>query len=1504
MTLAQIADSLQAQLQNGQIELKDSTIAEVPLSGLLNLLNSSSLAFQNARIEVATDRVTLTGIANILGATEILLEAAFQETEGKVGFALSAKQLPVCRIPGASWLELRNAQIALQVIGQADEITGSIAGTLRVGNTEIATVLLVQKLQSDLVLQWSIVELDLSAITQTFLDGAALPPDLPNVAFKEIEAIVKPTSGEFSFQAASAAPLSFPASGNGFSITELSIDLKRVLLEDATSQIESAIAMRGENSLRIADELSLNSVDLAFNLQGRDWQLAGAVEAELFDKTITLAAAYSQTATERSLNLSIASNPAIKLIDLDESGHFSVSAVALELVQERATEPDQSGSTAWSVAATGAIAVTDVVDFQGTLKLFKNSDETAGLVFEPTNAKVHIPLPPDQTAAMDLMFGGVSFIRRINATTGRSEFTFEAAVDMAFQGWHPTVHQYLPETIATTFKADRTGVTLTADRVLQPFDFVIPDIEIDADTRIALGAASIDMTDLRIQLGQTIAIGAEVGVGLPAELNKLFGVKADGSPEIEFFNTFDPNDRDNTVIKTRLTIGLDGIKITPATSIIRAIELVEENGETWWYCKLGADGEFGEVKFKVPVFAFSTTDGGFSASGAFETIKPLSLPLTPIKQLLAAAKLQGAADALPRSLPLKEIKIVDDQGNFEVDELIEVMGSIGANLPAEMKEALATIEDHLDELPDSFKDYLNIEIPQSFAFNVIVTPEGSVSFDARVKEGDPPIKLLQPGLFGVLPVLNGIQLKGLSFGALAGGSLFSLKVDAVFDQFDLITLAGALALGNIPNLPLPSSRTLHRRLVLDKLFMIIVYQTVIPIPVPLFYDEIGIQYLGLEGVQLSTHAQFPLPSLNLAEVGKVLSDLKRFFTDRDFLLDPNTPPQDFDLKFGLRKNFVQLPQYMGGELLGDRVNGPQISAYQNLAHLLNGAKTLSVNELIQAMPLSQRVGNAGVAFGPISGSLNWLITTPDEFRQIAYSSLGLANSTQADNVLSVLPKLNSTAPNNEEGMVVFLKGNAAIANLASFETVFGLAASGTMGFHTGFQMTGKVSNLLELGMAGRVAIQGSARTADDAFRLEGQSNLKFRDRSIFQGNVQISDQRFRCQGSLDLFGVGGSVMMQIDRSQGAELRGELNAINLPVFKLTGANGRPQPSVLMQIRPNQVPVLDISGAVELLGLRSETSIRMSEDGFFFSTTGRVFNAFSCTLQASGQRLNNTANFRVSATMQNDLHQFLKTEATQVIKTRTDAAVADIQAARRRVEDAQREVDRLNREIENQRNIVRGERASSERAIRDAQAKVDAAQREVDRLNNEINSRNRRIAQLRNAQSCTNIPLVGRVCVPDPAAAAEITKLGIEIGGLEAARLTATGTLTAAQGTLELVRRGAVTTPIDLDPRVSGLIVAHRTATGVLSAAQLTLRGTESAVGALAQVGTFIAQNGIEALLFVNAASFTADLNAAAGGQVTMALQLNYMRNSVNLSLNFNFNDPIASARALAQALLNR
>ena len=68
------------------------------------------------------------------------------------------------------------------------------------------------------------------------------------------------------------------------------------------------------------------------------------------------------------------------------------------------------------------------------------------------------------------------------------------------------------------------------------------------------------------------------------------------------------------------------------------------------------------------------------------------------------------------------------------------------------------------------------------------------------------------------------------------------------DTYDFATLAVSLALPTDKAFPLPTSDELQRRLILDNVFMVIPLQAGVPIPIPIFYDQIGVEYMGIEGV--------------------------------------------------------------------------------------------------------------------------------------------------------------------------------------------------------------------------------------------------------------------------------------------------------------------------------------------------------------------------------------------------------------------------------------------------------------------------------------------------------------------------------------------------------------------------------------------------------------------------------------------------------------------------------
>jgi hypothetical protein len=938
--------------------------------------------------------------------------------------------------------------------------------------------------QEATVIHGSIHDVKLSAIIAELLGGEQ-PAELPDVRFDEVTVAMTPATRAFSLGGTAALNWDVGA-GGGTIATMIALELRREIESSEgegtpTATISCKLELSGEGRLAIVDELALTKVDIAFERSGGgEWSLAGMIGAAAFEREFELSAAYAAAGTTRTISLAIDfPNGGLNLIDLKDVGTLSAGGLAIEVARIAGESAELGGraKTAWSVEGKGAISVNEVFSSDGSLSLKKQEDGTVGMYFEPENAEAHLPLPPKAT--LDLDFGAISFERLGEAPAGHgSRWAFTAAVATSIAGWPNRVYDVFPRTMTTTFRADAAGTKLTADRLFETPAFDLPDIAIPGVPPVSLGTARIDVSEFVIKLGDELDLSARLGVGLPKELNYIFGQHGD-EPAMRFFRTYDPDNPDESLIAIRLGVGTAGITLAPLSSPIAAIESVMEGDLAYWNCDFG---DFGAVKLQVPTLVYDELTSSFRASGSFELIGDLALPLTPIKQLLGACGLKSAEAAIPASLPLKPVNIVDEQGNFQVDELFRTLDAqLGDTLPDEIGDVLEAIGTAFERLPEDFRKYLHIEIPKNFFFEIAATAEGNLRFDARVyKEREDgvdirkdyePIKLLLPTMIGPVPGLNGISLWGISLGTLAGGSLFTLNVDADVDQFDLASLAASLLLPDSESSPLPAPTDLRRRLILDDLMMIVIYQTGIPIPVPLFYNQVGLEYLGLEGIAVQAHARFPMPQVSLSDIGRLVGGFKRFFADRDYLLQESDAPEHLTLKFTLADNYLRMPKYLGHDTLGMVGEGPTLDGFKQVAGLMNALKTLSFNDIIEVIPIEYRVGAGQAELGPFGAQADWLLSTPREFREIAGGQRSVPASL-AQKVTGLLPAAGATLSRggDEQGLLAYLGGNGSVGRLASFGANFGLAASGPMGFSSAFKLQGSIAGALDAELSGAIAI--------------------------------------------------------------------------------------------------------------------------------------------------------------------------------------------------------------------------------------------------------------------------------------------------------------------------------------------------------------------------------------------------------------------------------------------------
>jgi hypothetical protein len=1310
-----------------------------------------------------------------------------------------------------SQLSIGDPSVNLEIVNpfggaQQRAVKGGMGGVLTLGGASIY----VGAQKADLTSGWQLTgrlqpgeAVRLTEIARDVLGGAALPDEVPDLELSDLALTVTPSTGALAFRGRAKATWDLPFGVEGLAVTTLDLDIQKGPSTGSGAQrvagpVTCSLKLAGDAAVTVVEGLTFKRVALGYDLAaGGAWTLSGSVAATIFDADYTLSAALEQTAAQRRISLT-ATTTAATLVSFDGVG--SLSARAVSIVVAKQLQPSQppaapaategavslgaSSPYTWEVVVTGGLKVTGVLDLEGALQLFKQADR-AGLAFRATNAEARIPLPIPQHSA-ELRFGleRISVIRSSTAS-GAQTWAFDAAASVWFTGLPEKIQSLLAQRSTGTLKVDGAGLQLSVNRLLRPLEIEAPDVSAGSIT-IELGTMALDASNLALAFRNgSVSLSLDFGVGLPAKLNNLFGKKSDGSPASRVFNTYD---RANPASVTKFRIGVDtalGVNIQMVTSPFLAVRLTNVGQAAWWDVDLG---DFGRIRLMAPVFSY--TGDGFVARGGFEQVEPLMIPLAPLKALLSGAGLGAAASALPRGIPLQDLDIYDSAtGRFKFDEFIRTIETLGGfPLPQETKDALRAIESRLDLLPDRFKSYLDVEIPQSFQFDISVTPDGGARGKVWVT-GDKPLKFIYPSLGLVGPVLNGVELYSITFGEVLGGSLMILDVDARFDSYDLLVLVAAMALP-LDKLPiLPDTRQLTRRLVVKRLFMVIIYQAGIPIPVPLFFDELGIEYLYLEGLELQTHWGFPRPTLSASDAARIFKDFENFFTQRDHLLDASNPPAGLDLRLVVGPNYIQLPKYLGGKSLGSRDEKTVVSAYSNLAHLLNALKTLSLNELIQALPLEKRVGSEQVSFASMTLVANWLITTPKEFRDGAFRRLNLPESEMGQ-TLQVLPPRPGK---DEQGLVVFLRGEWAIAGAASLSTTFGLVGA-SRGFGTGLRVAGSITDILEVEMGGAVVIDTKAA---DVFSLSGQTRLRVMGDEVLAGDLLITENRLAIRGRLDLFPrspviritgevagrvsdsefyLGGSATVTAGgfftlvsasaeithtgvrvsgtwlnqtvtfsaQRQGASL--ELRATLSPVtvggaFSLTDASGAGGPLAVLGLDTSGAASVYISARISLLGVTAGGSVSFSERGFELTVEGHVYNLFQATLTARGANLLNGDGFYVKATLRNDLFAYLKDNASRAINDAASSATRRLSDAQAQVDKAQRDVDTLNRQIDDARRTVQQEREGDQQRLRDAQAQVDRAQREVDTLNQQIADARRTVEaervrdqqNLRNAQA---------------------------------------------------------------------------------------------------------------------------------------------------------------------------
>jgi Concanavalin A-like lectin/glucanases superfamily len=942
---------------------------------------------------------------------------------------------------GTSNLEVQALKLFLNRSDQTT--TGRVSASMALAGS---TCEFAATMANQLVLSGNARNVSFHELLATFTGDAPLPEELPEVLLDTVTAQYTPHTGDMSITAVATLQLdTLPFD------SKLDAQLALVITRTSGNWTVQA-SLSGTGSVQFADGFSLESFNLAFSYSTTTgWSLSGTLSTKLFDKALNLAASYKNQQGIQKFTLSAILQSPAKLMGYE--GLFMLYWSRLDMSIERTTPAVGAATKSWALRLDGEVQ-SQWAQAKGIIEIVDDGKGTKGLSLKNTNATWYTVPLPNTDITVGIMPKQYKIEREASSNpSAAAVWRMVGAADLKISNVPGKLGKQLPEKFLATLTLSKTGTKIELNAPFTPFDFPLPA----ADGQ-SLGKMVLQINKIGVALLPSVGLTTELGLGFPAELNVYLKNKV--------FREYVAGNVMTMAVATT-TIGAGGIDLKFTTSPFQSGNVTKAtSGEDWINLSFG---EYGEIALKMPSFKYSALNSYFEASGGFKIIRPLSIPLTPLRNFLDAVGMGAAKAIFPEKLPVKGISLIDSNNNFKTEDLIKMLGS---GVPSDVKTALRGAGNLLNRFPDNFKSYLKFEIPTQLEFKFGFSPLGRVALGLSAPVE--PIRFLYPGMVqGLVPMpgLIGIELRKLNVGTLASGSLFFGEIDAVVDMYDLPSLVTSLALPRDPAFPLPTSDQLTRRILLRNVFSIIPLSQGVPVPVPVFYDELGFEYKGLEGIGLQAHMGIPQPDFAAGGTA-LLQTLTTFFKDRNSKLDPNTPPGGQQIKFKFRDEYLEAPEYLGGGKVGTWGTTIEIGTWKYVAQLMNFCKRFALQDFIAAIPTENRMANKTVKFACFEVDGQYMITTPEEFDGGGYQALNLTAAQQQD-FHDVLPGVQTGtigAGNGSSGLVMFLRGGVKASTVFDLQASFGLAASGTMGFNTGFKFKGKVGGVVEAELKGALLL--------------------------------------------------------------------------------------------------------------------------------------------------------------------------------------------------------------------------------------------------------------------------------------------------------------------------------------------------------------------------------------------------------------------------------------------------
>lgn len=801
-------------------------------------------------------------------------------------------------------------------------------------------------------------------------------------------------------------------------------------------------------------------------------------------------------------------------IDFDSYGKIECRKLVLEF--------NKSGGTYnWKIMLEGGLELIEIewpddtksklIKLDGTLLVKGDSKGFRQMLFETTPGKDEISnipvLIPTEIKPGNIIWSEMKFrIKSIEIKNDKTKgWSFESDFTIAFTRlWKPLMDVITNAERKFKLKISKDGMTLKISETV--LDLPIPNLilpPVGELPALDLGAGRLQIGDITFTISKKLEVGISIKWFLAENFNLLLGKGENDKPRFDFFQSWNPKEPESSKALALKFTADSSLKIGFSVDNI-PIKLIERAEEDWFAINFGPKdergfGEFGSLWIKKTSLNLNISKGEFLFDTGFKIMRDPAIPLEPFKALLRALNLHdlekklGNKVEIPYSNPPQLFK----DKKFDVEGIKKILGTQMTTALGDILETLNKLNELLEKLPDRIEPYMEIKPPTEFEFKISVKPDASVTAKFAVK----------PGLKGIVPMgfsgLAAFELRSFAIGPAFGGQLIRLDIDADVELFDLLSLGLSLAATEGLQHYIGRTKQYHNAIHIKDTTFGIIYQTQIPIIIPILTDKLGFSSYGPGGFGATASYSLKVPSFDLLQGAKLVMAFIKFLRDPKAEM-PTGDVSPIDLKFKVNETFLQLPPWLNDAQLGFPQGLPEVSLYNLIAHAMNGIKFFDPVQTLLSIPVDQRVPQAPISFTfqNITFTQRYLLATPYEFLTLkAYERLQLTPELLEIALRVLPPKEGQTRITPETKGVILVLSGSARAGGSSLESIFCLSATNWKKWKAGFYLRGNILTNYHIRLEGIVCIDPPKKP----FELEakGETFLKLLDKEIFNGQAQI-----------------------------------------------------------------------------------------------------------------------------------------------------------------------------------------------------------------------------------------------------------------------------------------------------------------------------------------------------------------------------------------------------------------